>query len=135
MKRQTLKLRLLSAAVTIALLGGAVNAYNLYSGETVAQAQSVSAIQIVRDAKAQGLIGETIAGYLDVVNGQSINAATRAAMSDINMRRRDEEYRPIADRDELLTLEQVARAFGEKLIAKTPKGQYVLGEDGQWRRK
>jgi uncharacterized protein YdbL (DUF1318 family) len=134
MKRQTLKLRLLSAAVTIALLGGAVNAFNLYSGETVAQAQSVSAIQMVRDAKAQGLIGETIAGYLDVVNGQSINAATRAAMSDINIRRRDEEYRPIAKRDGL-TLEQVARAFGEKLIAKTPKGQFVLGEDGQWRRK
>ena len=129
-----MKSKAVAATLCVALFGTAIAGYNTFAGEHTAHAQSVSAIQLVRGAKAKGLIGETIAGYLEVVNGQTLDAATRAAMNEINIRRRDEEYRPIAKRDGL-TLEQVARAFGEKLTTKTPPGQYILTEAGQWVRK
>ncbi|RKQ69819.1 hypothetical protein DES40_2628 [Litorimonas taeanensis] len=123
----------LAIALSLSLLAGGAVVMHV-DGQNVAQAQSVSSISLVRSAKAKGLIGETIAGYLDVVNDQSIDSATRAAMKDINIKRRDEEYRPIAQRDNI-PLDQVARAFGEKFIARVPAGQYILNDSGQWTRK
>ena len=95
-----------------------------------AEAQASSAKATVEKAKAEGVIGESIAGYLAVVAGKSPSAAQRAAMDEINIGRK-KVYTDRA-RAENVGVAQVARVTGEQLIAKAPPGQMVLLEDGSW---
>ncbi len=81
-------------------------------------------------AKSQGLVGETDAGYLAAVKGGS--AEVDKLVKSINEGRR-KAYQKLADQN------NVARAEVEKLAArkaldKTPAGEMVR-IDGKWRRK
>jgi len=85
------------------------------------------------EAKARGWVGERPDGFLGVVDAASAPKAAQALVDDINRRRR-ERYDAIA-KQEGTTLEIVAALAGKKLIDRTPSGQYVMNESGEWLRK
>lgn len=84
------------------------------------------------DAKAAGLVGERIDGYLGVVD-RSAPAEVRRMVEEINAERRA-RYAEIAERQGA-PVEAVAQIAGEKLIQRARSGEYVMGADGRWRRK
>jgi uncharacterized protein len=84
------------------------------------------------DAKAAGLVGERIDGYLGVVDSGA-PADVRRLVEQINAERRA-EYAEIADKKGV-PVKAVAQIAGEKLINRAGGGEYVMGADGQWRRK
>ena len=84
------------------------------------------------DAKAAGLVGERIDGYLGVVDSGA-PADVKALVEQINAERRA-KYAEIAQKQGA-PVQAVAQIAGEKLIERAGGGQYVMGADGQWRRK
>lgn len=80
-------------------------------------------------AKRQGLVGETPAGYLEVVRPEG---QAREIVEAINQARR-EEYARIAQKHDI-PVAQVETVAGKKAMEKTPPGQYIL-LDGQWVKK
>jgi len=128
----TLKNKILSAFTALALIAGGTVAFTTLSS-TPAVAQSQSAKSVVDSAKAKGVIGETIAGYLAETGSGSISAAERAAMNEINIGRKSIYTRKA--RAENLQVEVVAAVFGEKQIAKAKSGEKVMDSSGSWRTK
>lgn len=84
-------------------------------------------------AKAQGLVGEKLDGYVGIVTS-SPTPDLMKMVNDINLRRRD-SYRAIADKTAGATLNAVEKLAAEKLIGKTPSGQYIEKSPGQWIKK
>lgn len=124
--------KIIALTVTGALLG--VGAISLNTqGLNAAYAQSASAKATVDRAKTDGKIGETAAGYLDAVNNQSLDAATQAAMKEINIARKA-LYTRLANEQNVKT-EVVAALTGEKQVAKASAGEYVLMSSGSWVQK
>lgn len=99
----------------------------------LAQAQTQNAKSIVDKALAEGVIGETVSGYLAPVSGATVSQGIRNAMNEINIGRKS-VYTRLA-RQQSLSVEVVAALTGEKQIAKAPAGQKVLDRSGQWRTK
>ena len=83
-------------------------------------------------AKAAGQVGERPDGYLGVVSA-SAPASARALVDSLNAKRR-EKYAEIAKQNGT-AVDAVAALMGEKLIDRTPPGQYVMGADGRWVKK
>ena len=83
-------------------------------------------------AKAAGEVGEKIDGFLGVVDANA-SSDVRAMVDQINAERLA-KYAQIAKKQGTPT-DAVAKIAGQKLIERTPKGQYVLGADGKWRKK
>jgi uncharacterized protein YdbL (DUF1318 family) len=81
-------------------------------------------------AKAQGLVGEQADGYLGVVTG---SPEASALVSDVNAKRRA-EYAEIAKKRGT-SVDAVAALAGQKLVARTPSGQFVKGSSGGWVKK
>ena len=88
--------------------------------------------QSLDQAKEAGLVGEKIDGFVGVVPADA-PAEVRAMVDRINAERRA-KYTEIAKKQNA-PLDAVAKIAGQKLIERTPSGQYVLGADGQWRQK
>jgi uncharacterized protein len=86
----------------------------------------------LEDAKAVGLVGERIDGYLGVV-GSSAPAAVVQLVVQVNAERRA-KYAQIAQKQGA-PVEAVAQIAGTKLIERAGPGEYVMGADGQWQRK
>ena len=81
-------------------------------------------------AKMQGLVGERPDGLLGAVR----NAPDVAALiRDVNQRRLA-HYRDLAQKRGV-SVQAVQAIFGKKLIDEAPPGSFVMGPDGQWRRK
>lgn len=127
----TLKTKILTSLSALALLSGGFIAVTALSLSEPAVAQTQSAKSVVDAAKARGTIGETPAGYLAVVGGET--AAERNAMNEINIGRKALYTRKA--RDENLQVEVVAAVFGEKQIVKAAPGQKVMNSNGTWRTK
>ncbi len=87
---------------------------------------------LIDSAKASGLVGERIDGYLGLV-GDDADAAIRRKVNEINAGRRA-LYEQTA-RQTNTTVEQVGIVTGEKLVSETPSGQFVMNAQGQWVRK
>jgi uncharacterized protein YdbL (DUF1318 family) len=121
-----------SAISALALLAGGTVAIATFGG-TDATAQAQSAKSIITKAKAEGTIGETIAGYLAETGSGSVSAAQRAAMNEINIGRKS-IYTKKA-RAENLQVEVVAAVFGEKQLAKAKPGEKIMDSSGSWRTK
>ena len=83
-------------------------------------------------AKREGLVGETLEGYVAVVDEASAPSAVRALVEEVNARRR-EEYRRIA-RDNGIELEQVEALAAKKAIDRTRAGDWVR-LNGKWQQK
>ena len=84
------------------------------------------------DAKAAGLVGERVDGYLGVVDSGA-PADVKQLVEQINAERRA-KYAEIAQKQGA-PVQAVAQIAGEKLIERAGSGEYVMGADGQWRRK
>lgn len=95
-------------------------------------AQTASAKSIVDNAKAKGLVGERIDGYLGLVMG-SVSPEVQSAVNEINIRRKS-LFTKLA-REQGVEIAVISRLTGEKLIAKTRAGEKTMGDDGVWRTK
>jgi uncharacterized protein len=82
-------------------------------------------------AKASGVVGERIDGYLGVVRKAS--AAVRDLVTETNRERR-KRYAEVAKKRDV-PIEAVAQIAGKKLIEKASDGEYVMATDGKWRKK
>ncbi len=127
----TYKMKFLSGFAALALIAGGLFVVNTAMAPT-ASAQS-NARSVVNGAMASGTIGETAAGYLDVVSGSSASSAQRNAMNEINIGRKS-HYTKLANQQGV-SVEVVAALTGEKLIAKAPAGSKVLTSSGRWMSK
>lgn len=83
-------------------------------------------------AKATGLVGERIDGYLDFVRSGA-SPALRRKVTEVNNKRRA-LYSKLAN-DTGVTVAQVARVTGQKQIDGAPSGHYYMDEGGGWKRK
>jgi uncharacterized protein YdbL (DUF1318 family) len=83
------------------------------------------------DAKRAGHVGEQADGYLGVPPGAPDSA--RALADGINAERAD-HYADIAAKNGTSPA-AVAALAGQKLIERTPPGQWVRGADGKWKKK
>ena len=97
-------------------------------GLGIAQAQAGP----LEDAKAAGLVGERIDGYLGVV-GSSAPADVAQLVKQVNAER-EAKYADIAQKQGA-PVAAVAQIAGTKLIERAGPGQYVMGAAGQWQRK
>jgi len=93
--------------------------------------QSAWAIDI-KDAKAQGLVGEANSGYLAAVASPA-SAEVRALIADVNEKRREQFER--AAQETGATVAQVAHRFYELAVQKTMAGHYYQDAGGAWRKK
>ena len=93
--------------------------------------QSAWAIDL-RDAKAQGLVGEANTGYLSAVAAPA-SAEVRALIADVNAKRR-EEFERTAEKTGA-TVAQVANRFYELAVQKTEPGHYYQDAAGAWKKK
>lgn len=81
-------------------------------------------------ARAQGLVGETLDGYIAAVTA---SADANAVVADINARRRA-EYTKIS-KDNGQSVAVVGKVAAERIIGGLPSGSYYKGADGSWKRK
>jgi len=123
--------KIVMVAVSASLLSAGALVLN-NQGLNVAQAQTQSAKALVDRAIAEGKVGETAGGYLAAVNGQALDRATEAAMREVNIGRKS-VYTRLA-RDQGVKPEVVAALTGEKQIANSARGSYVMTATG-WRKK
>ena len=86
----------------------------------------------LEDAKAEGLVGERIDGYLGVVDSGA-PGSVRSLVNQINAER-EARYAQIAQKQGA-PVAAVAQIAGTKLIERAPKGEYVMGAEGRWQRK
>ena len=91
-----------------------------------------AAAQSLDQAKAEGQVGERIDGYVGVVDANA-PGSVRAMVDQVNAERQAKYAEIAAERG--TSVQAVAQIAGQKLIARAPGGQYVLGADGQWRQK
>ena len=80
-------------------------------------------------AKAQGLVGETLTGYLAPVKA---TPEVQQLVKTINTKRKA-QYIKIAKRNGT-SLQAVEQLAGKKAIEKTPPGQFIK-TGGDWRKK
>jgi uncharacterized protein len=86
----------------------------------------------LEDAKAAGTVGERIDGYLGVVDSGA-PGNVKSLVNQINGER-EAKYAEIAKKQGA-PVAAVAQIAGKKLIERAGSGEYVMGADGQWRRK
>ena len=99
---------------------------------TLCLAALPAAAQSLDQAKAAGQVGERIDGYVGVVDANA-PGNVRSMVDQVNAARRARYAEIAAERG--ISVQAVAQIAGEKLIERTPGGQWVLGADGQWRQK
>jgi len=83
----------------------------------------------LQTAKAQGLVGETLTGYLAPVKA---TPEVQQLVKTINTKRKA-QYKKIAQRNGT-SLQAVEQLAGKKAIEKTPPGQ-LIKTDGGWQKK
>ncbi|WP_126456576.1 YdbL family protein [Sulfuriflexus mobilis] len=115
--KRTLTIHLLTLLLSL-------SAFSMAAWSTQAWALDLQA------AKAQGLVGEQLDGYLGVVKA---SAAVQALVQQVNDGRRT-YYEGIARRNGT-SVQVVEVLAGKKAIELTPPGQYVQSPSGAWTRK
>lgn len=95
---------------------------------------STSAFALTLDeAKQQGLVGETFSGYIAAVEQASSRQDVSGLVKEINTAR-TQKYTELAQTNRMKA-EEVAKIAGQKLVARAPQGEYVLGINGKWLKK
>lgn len=84
----------------------------------------------LQDARARGLVGETLTGYVAVVQE---SAEALAVANEVNAQRRAEYARIAAENGQ--TAEIVGQLASEQIINNLPPGSYYKGADGMWKRR
>lgn len=107
--------------------------FALLLGLLISVAMSGFAIaQSLDQAKAQGLVGETVDGYVAAVTPNP-SAEVQALIRTTNDGRR-QAYAQLAQRNGI-TVEQVGILSAEKLHANAGPGTYIQNASGQWVQK
>jgi uncharacterized protein YdbL (DUF1318 family) len=83
-------------------------------------------------AKAAGQIGESVDGYVHLVDTNA-PADVKALVKDVNDKRRA-KYTSIA-KERGVPVEDVAALAGAKLVKRAPAGEYVMDSNRKWRKK
>ncbi|ELN2737244.1 YdbL family protein [Pluralibacter gergoviae] len=91
--------------------------------------QSAQALTL-EQARAEGRVGETLSGYLAPV---AQDADTQALVARINAAR-SASYQQLASQNNV-SVNEVAKMAGQKLVARAQPGEYVRGLNGQWLKK
>lgn len=104
----------------------------LFTGFALAFSNPTLGQSSLEAAKAAGLVGERADGLVGFV-ADRVDADLRSAIDRVNAQRM-QRYRDVARRNGT-SVEQVQAVAGAELIARTPSGQYVMGENGRWTRK
>lgn len=86
----------------------------------------------IRDAKAQGLVGEANTGYIAAVQSPP-SAEVRALIADVNGKRKA-RFEDTAKKTGA-TVAQVANRFYELAVQKTAPGHYYQDTGGRWKKK
>lgn len=86
----------------------------------------------IRDAKAQGLIGEANTGYIAAVQSPA-SAEVRALIADVNAKRKA-QFGQTAKKTGT-TPTQVAYRFYELAVQRTAPGHYYQDASGKWKKK
>lgn len=86
----------------------------------------------IRDAKAQGLVGEANTGYLAAVQTPA-SAEVRALIQEVNAKRK-QEFERTANKTGV-TVPQVAYRFYELAVQRTAPGHYYQDTSGRWQKK
>ena len=86
----------------------------------------------IRDAKAQGLLGEANTGYVAAVKSPA-SAEVRALIADVNAKRKA-QFEATA-RKTGAKMDQVAYRFYELAVQKTAPGGYYQDSSGRWKKK
>jgi uncharacterized protein len=86
----------------------------------------------LREAKAQGLVGEQPNGYLGAVEGQP-SSEVGALIASVNQQRR-QRYQEIAARNDT-DLTAVEILAGQTALKKTKPGHYIQLPSGEWAKK
>lgn len=123
-----LKNILVSSLAVIAIVGGSMVVVQAVSGEA-ATAQSMSAKSIVDQAIAEGIVGETAAGYLALTSGTA-SPKIMNAMNEVNAGRKT-VYTRLA-REQNIQVDVVAVLTGEKQLAKAAPGSKIMNKQGKW---
>lgn len=82
------------------------------------------------DAKAKGLIGEQLDGYVGAVGGDD---SVQSLVNEVNAKRKA-KYEEVAKKRGA-PAEAVAQIAGKKLIERAPVGQFFRDSNGQWLQK
>ncbi|GKX61816.1 hypothetical protein SOASR032_03850 [Pragia fontium] len=91
---------------------------------------SVAGALTLKEAKQQGLVGETLNGYIAAVQPTT---EAQDLVKRINQARL-EQYKSVAAQNNV-SVGDVASMTGQKLINRAESGEYVKGINGQWLRK
>lgn len=86
----------------------------------------------IREAKAQGLVGEANTGYIAAVQSPP-SAEVRALIADVNGKRKA-RFESTAKKTGT-TVAQVANRFYELAVQKTARGHYYQDRNGRWQKK
>ncbi len=124
MRVKSIVLSLFSAVLAA---GAGFVGFSTLSSPAIAQASNAKLV--VDQAKKSGVIGETPAGYLAVVDSRA-GAEIVNAMNEINIGRKS-VYTRLA-RQQNVQVEVVAALTGEKQIAKARPGEKVMMASGAW---
>lgn len=88
---------------------------------------------LIDAAKAGGVIGERIDGYLGFVNTPGQDGELKRRVAEINAQRR-EVYTRLAERTGQ-SVSTIAVLTAEKQISKARSGEYVMKPSGDWVKK
>lgn len=86
----------------------------------------------IRDAKSQGLVGESNSGYLAAVQSPA-SAEVRALIAEVNAKRKA-QFNQTAKKTGT-TASQVANRFYELAVQRTAPGNYYQDSGGRWKKK
>ena len=86
----------------------------------------------IKEAKAQGLVGEANTGYIAAVQNPA-NAEVKALIADVNGKRKS-KFQNTAKKNDV-SVSAVASRFYELAIEKTARGNYYQDAGGSWRKK
>lgn len=82
------------------------------------------------EARQQGRVGETLSGYIAPIKQDK---ETLALVKSIN-EARAAHYQQLADSNNI-SVDEVAKLAGQKLVTRAQPGEYVRGLNGQWMKK
>lgn len=88
--------------------------------------------QSLDQAKAQGLVGEQLNGYVGIVTS-SASSDLRNMVNDINQQRRTLYQRSAQEAS--VTLEVFEARTGQRLQERAKPGEFIQNKNGQWQRK
>ncbi len=88
---------------------------------------------VIEAAKASGIVGERVDGYLGLVDVEKVDTQLRRHVAEINARRRDVYTRMSRQTGE--SLSSIAALTAARQIENAAAGEYVMTADGRWLRK